>query len=483
MAVQRFPLAGSLTEREPGDASDPRLLNCFQETIHEGVDENGKPKPVQYVTKRPGLSETYDNSAATTDTGRGIFNWNGTVYSVIGDEVFKGTSDIGQLITSSGRCYFDQAFDGSGLLVMHDGTNLYTINTSDTIAAYNSDGSNGATDVEALPSAFLPGIVVLDQYCFVADSQGNIHNSNVGDVTAWSGDSINMEMQSDQGKGITRYINYLVGFGDKTVELFFNAANTNGSPMDRFEGMASLIGCADGKTIANVDQSLVFVARSPKGGRFVAAMEGGFEAKRISTNAIDEILDKEGSNISNAFAFPMRVAGKNLYVLTLPTTANRTFVADLDEKKWYQYSTGSSGAAWAVMDSAELNGDQLLLGTSSGKVYTHDAEVYQDDGATIFTEIRTRKFDFGTMQNKFLYRLQPIGDLNSSSGTINIAWSDDDYQSWSTNRTVDLDNHQSWLTRLGMFKRRAFRIQHQQNLPMRLSHLEGNGRTGHYAKS
>ena len=87
------------------------------------------------------------------------------------------------------------------------------------------------------------------------------------------------------------------------------------------------------------------------------------------------------------------------------------------------------------------------------------------------------------MMQKFMSRLQLIGDLNSSTGTVNVSYSDDDYQNWSTNRTQDLDNHEEWLTRLGVFKRRAFRIQHEQNLPMRLTALEANVEQGHYGRS
>ena len=77
---------------------------------------------------------------------------------------------------------------------------------------------------------------------------------------------------------------------------------------------------------------------------------------------------------------------------------------------------------------------------------------------------------------------QPIGDLQTTSSTLNIAWSDDDYKTFSANRAVDLSTDQSWLTRLGKYKRRSFRLQHATNHAMRLSHLEGNTVTGHYAR-
>jgi hypothetical protein len=276
-----------------------------------------------------------------------------------------------------------------------------------------------------------------------------------------------------------------VGLGEKTIEVLYDAANATGSPLNRFEGMGQLIGCASANTAANCENHLVFVAQGEESGRFVAMYAGGFKPERISTQAIDEILDKEGTGLANAYGFHLRVAGHPCYVLTLPTTAARTFVYDIAEKEWYEWTSDVSDTEtyWTAVDSAALDGTTILLDENNGLLYDFDTETYQDQtgsNETIKVEIRTRKHDEGTMQNTFMWRLQAIGDLNASSGTINIAWSDDDYQTWTTNRTQDLDDHQSWLTRLGMFKRRAFRIQHEQNLPMRLSHLEVNTSRGHY---
>ncbi len=279
-----------------------------------------------------------------------------------------------------------------------------------------------------------------------------------------------------------------MGLGEDTIEILYDAANTSGSPFNRFEGMGMLIGCASANSVANCDNALVWIAKSPDGGRWIAKMEGGFDADRISTPALDRILDKEGANISNAYAYFVRHAGHSFYVLTLPTTSARTFVYQFQEDEWTEWSSdiSDSEAFFQCVDSAEKNGATILLDDSTGKLYTFDQDTFQDATTgteTIKVQIITDKVDNGTMQNKFMSRLQAIGDLNATTGAISIAWSDDDYKTFSTDRTQDMDNHQSWLTRLGMYKRRAFRIKHELNFRMRLSHLEVNGETGHYGKS
>ena len=493
MTVERLPLSGTFGERSAAAGKDTLLKNCFKDTVRELDDAAGGEnagKVTTYVEKRPGL-KSYDNlSAATTDTGRGIVNWEGRIYALIGDELFSDETDLGQVNTTSGRVHFDlglDAEDGEISLVFHDGTTIYVVDDENNIAEFNNGGTGGATDIETLPTAMVPGIVVLDQYLCVMDSAGNIYNSTVGDVTAGYGNFVNLEMKHDKGVRIARYINYMIGFGEQTIEILYDAANTSGSPFNRFEGMGLLIGCASANTVANCDNRLPFVAQSPDGGRFVAMFDGGFKAERISTSALDKILDLESTGLANAYAFHVRHGGHSFYVLTLPTTAGRTFAYQFDEQEWVEWSSNVSTTEsfFQAMDTAQLSGKLLMLDDSNGLIYQFDNATFQDQtgsNETIKVEVVTTRHDNNTMQNKFQSRAQVIGDYNASTGTITVEYTDDDYQTWSTARTQDLDNSESWLTRLGMFKRRAFRIKHEQNLRMRISHIETNTVTGHYGR-
>lgn len=475
MTVKRIPLAAPVGEREPAAGKDPRLKNCFKETVQE------EGKPTVYITKRWGLKASTNTGSVAA--GRGIHVWKGNVYVVVGNQLFKNgvdatSSGTRTLDTSTGRVFFAEAADGSGLLLIQDKTELYT---------YNGTALTKEGDVD-IPTP-VSGLVVLDQFAFLMNSNAVLSSSAVGDVQTWNADSITAEVKADPGVAISRYINYLVAFGEDTIEFFYDAANPSGSPLSRFEGMSILVGCAAGDTVTLADQKLVFVARSPKGGRYVGMMDKGFEVKRISTNAIDEVLDKEGANISNAYGYHIRKGGKNLYILTLPTIAARTFVADLDEKTWDEWTSDVSGTEtyFTGVDAADNDGTVYILDENNGRYYELDPETYQDNsGVTaenILFEVVTKKWDDKNTQNKFMHRLKPIGDLQTSASALNIAWSDDDYKTFSTNRSVDMSNSENWLTRLGIFKRRAFRLQHTANTALRLEALEVNVEQGHYARS
>lgn len=501
MAAVRRPLVGNYGERAVADETDPKLVNVLVES--EQLD--GGKDIRRYIQKRPGLAVYDDLSAATTDTGRGIFEWNGVVYSVVGDELFYDETDLGQLATSSGRVYFD-TFDGvvevetmdtetaGPWLLLHDGANFYAVDDENTILQKHTNSGHGGSNI---PSTILPGIVVLDQYLFLA-SNGNtgsstnineIHNSNVGDATAWSGDFIVGEIRADKGVAIARYYNYIVSFNEKTIEFFYDAANASGTPLNRYEGVLDLAGvpAGSGNCVVNADNRLVWVGQSASGGRTVMMMDAGFQSKKISTHAIDEYLEAEGTNISNAYAYHCKVAGNDLYVLTLVTTAARTFVYDFRENLWYEWTSDVSDTEgfFTGMASTSVAGKTLVQDDADGFIYELDPETYvdTDESEVIKVEIHTERFDDNVQTNKFVHRLYPVCDF-VATGTANllVSWSDDDYTTFVSNRTLDLTNSASFLTRLGFFRRRSYRLQFQSNNRFRILAFDLDESHGYYAR-
>jgi hypothetical protein len=103
-------------------------------------------------------------------------------------------------------------------------------------------------------------------------------------------------------------------------------------------------------------------------------------------------------------------------------------------------------------------------------VYLLDNGTYEDNGAPIDVLIRTFKFDAGDNKKKFTSRLEIIGDKVDS--TAYVRYTNDDYQTYSQYRPVDLDSQRSQLTRLGQTRRRAYEVRHHDNVPLRLESLE-----------
>ena len=480
MAIQRLPLVGTVTERKAvtGNQSeqgqDQRFVNCFPENI--GTPQGQGMTEDLYLVKRPGLA-LHNNDNPTSKTARGIFSWNGNLYTVWGNKVHKnGTALSGTLGLSTGRVYFDETGGASSKLLVQEPHASTARLTSITSGDVFTDLNTGDAD---LPDDQVPGVVQIDTYTTVMTSAGNIHNSSPGIETTWaSTDFLNAEIKGDKGIRLARHVNYIVALGAGTIEFFFDNANPTGSPFTRLEGTVSLIGSPSGNTLVNIENQLLFVAENSNGGRYVAQLKG-FTPISISNKTVEESLDAEQENITDAYAYSVQIMGHSFYVLTLPTTAKRTWVYDLTEGMWHEWTHNST--YFVGFDSCIHNGDVLIQDRNNGIIYKLDPEVFRDYNAIpIAVMFQTKKFDGGVHHNKFLYRLTVIGDQSAGNSTLSLRYTDDDYQTFSAQRDVDLGSKDPHLTRLGYFKKRAFRGTHIANLPFRIQALELNVRQGHY---
>jgi hypothetical protein len=123
------------------------------------------------------------------------------------------------------------------------------------------------------------------------------------------------------------------------------------------------------------------------------------------------------------------------------------------------------------MGAYTKNGDlDLIQDSTTGTVYSVSTGVYQDGTAPIKFQIRTSKFDAGNNKEKYFAKLELIGDKVDATG--HVRYSDDDYQTWSKYRAVDLEAQRSQLYRLGRGRRRAFDIINYDNQPIRLEAMD-----------
>lgn len=122
--------------------------------------------------------------------------------------------------------------------------------------------------------------------------------------------------------------------------------------------------------------------------------------------------------------------------------------------------------------AAYTSGDNLdiVQDSTTGYVYFMSNGINADDEAPIRARIRTTKFDAGNNDKKFTGALEVVGDKVES--TLHIRYTNDDYQTYSKYRPVNLDNQRSLINRLGQTRRRAYELIHYDNCPLRLESLE-----------
>jgi hypothetical protein len=516
---ERIPLIGTLMYRSAARNKDQRFINCFQESIKNEVTDSKKA----YTIKRPGLTQSTQVKVGG-GVARGLAYWNSKYYSVIGSGLYENSTLKQTLNTSTGEVGFVE-FDNSGVayLFLCDGTDGWVVNAAGTVTQVNTTlsvwvattnysvgdrriptvangyyyevtadaGSSaaseptwpttiGSTVVDSgitwtcvgeyggFPTPHIPTPKFIDGYMLLPLANSlDIYNSDVDNIYGWgSSNFVSAEMWPDHVLGLARQNNQILAFGHYSSEFFYDAANATGSPMARNEGTALQIGCAAPYAVYENERFLIFIGQSESGGRAVWQLEG-FSPKKVSTEAIERILDEEGTSITTANGYGVRTKGHLLFVINLTSC---TLVYDVEEKVWHEWSSNSSGnhVAFTYNYIADpMSGKSTLLHNSDGYLYTLDPDVYQDNATSILADAYTSKYDGSTMNRKFMHNLNVVGDLGS---TFTIRWSDDDYATWNT--FLSLSSTRPFVSRCGSFRRRAFNIRHTANEDFRLEALE-----------
>lgn len=522
---ERLQLATTLMYRSSARDKDAHLINCFQESIKNELNDSKKV----HVVKRPGLTQG-TQVIVGGGTARGLIYWNSKYYSVIGNKLYENSTEKQTLATSTGRCGFER-FDNSGVsyLFLADGTDAYVIDSTGTVTQINQTysmwatatnysignrriptvangyyyevttdaGSSGGTEPTwptsigttvvdsgitwtcmgeygGFPTPHIPTPKFIDGYMLLPKLNTlDVYNSDVDNIYGWGGGNFfSAEMWPDNVVTQIRQNNQVLVLGTNSGEFFYDAANTGGSPMARNEGTVIQIGCAAPYCTYETERFCIFIGQSDSGGRAVWLLEG-FQPKKISTEHIERILDAEGSSITDARGYGLRTKGHLFFVINLATCS---LVYDVEEKVWHEWSTNDTGdhVAFEYDYHTDIDtGKSALLHNTDGYIYILDQDIYQDNGVAVITDIYTTKYDSSTMNRKFMHNLTLVGDTDS---TYTIRWSDDDYTTWNDYKTLNPDR--PWFARCGSFRRRAFHIRHTANEDARLEFLEFEVDTG-----
>ena len=350
-------------------------------------------------------------------------------------------------------------------------------------------GSNGVLtpSLNSFPAGpYVSGAVFLDNYIFIGTTDNRIYNSNLGDPTTWQALSyLKFEQTADTLVGIVKHLNYLVAFGNNSTQFFYDAGTYPGSPLALAQSYTSEIGCASGDSIVATSNTVLWIGKTKTYGKCVYAMDG-VSATKVSTSNIDRHL--EADDLSYVTAYCYKVSGHTLYILTLHNT-QKTLVYDLDEKQWYtwtQYAMASNTqpnpgtyyeSYFRGTYYAEINNVPYVLDDDNAKLYYFSTNIYQDDGQSIYCRSVTDIKDNGSTKRKFYGRCEIVGD-KVQGGVMQISHTGNDYASYSTPRSVDLNAPRAQVYLSGADRRRAWQFLCTSNVPLRLDAAEIDFRIG-----
>ena len=475
MATERIPLTQPIESRDGTFTKDSYSSNCVFET---------RDQKREFI-KRPGLVLATQITPVTppaSTPSQGLANFNNKIISVINNTVYTTdpttyvTATVGTTSASTSQSYFVRTFLDA-YLFMHNKVNAYLYTLAGSFAV--------VTDPDFPAAPYVSGIVFLDNYVFIGTSTNRIYNSDLGDPTSWNAlNYLTFEQTTDTLVGIVKHLNYLVAMGKTSMQFFYNAGNATGSPLSVAQAYTSEVGCANGDSIVSTTNTVIWIGTTKTHGRSVYLMDGVSPVK-ISTDSVDKHL--EADDMSKVTAYCYKFNGHTLYILTLHNI-NQTLVFDIDEKMWYtwtQYAIASNDQPnpGTYVESyfrpsfyAEVNNVPYVLDDDTANLYYFSTGVYQDNGQSIYCRTVTDIIDNGVTKRKFYGRLEIIGD--KVAGTMQVRHSGDDYKTWSSYRSVDLNASRPQVYLSGSDRRRAWEFLVTSNVPLRLDGAEIDFRIG-----
>lgn len=450
------------------------------------------------VVKRPYL----EMARTTTRYIYGMHNWHqynfAQLITVEGSgsapTVYRGTTGSGTSIgalTNTPEVDFDRACfceSQDGYLVVHARTvgneNCYYINTSYTMTRLTN-----ATHGFPTGTPLANGIVSMDGYVFVLQTDGKIYNSNVSDVTTWtSTDFITAERFQDVGQFICKHNNNIVYLGTSSIEFFYNAGNPSGSPLARRDDVFYDIGVANwdsyyaNQRVDANDSLIAFIGSKRPEPSFGDETIGvyiisNFQLKKISTSDIDQIIS--GSDTLRILELLDRTV-----ILVSTHSGNVTYAYDTKTNLWFLWTYGDAvnDVSDADLDLRDTHSRWLAVRVDSplGNQIHHTQDYSGGgDGSSGYVyqgftaEILTQDGDGGTYQKKFCSSMSLVGEHcdDSSAQNITVSWSDDSGKNFETSRTIDMRYLRPEF-RLGAFNRRKFKVSYLGTKPVRWERLD-----------
>lgn len=446
---------------------DNEALNVFYEFVTEKKTKDDD----FFVVKRDGAA--LRNYYLDPDDGevKGFYHWQDKDIMIIaqGEDLKFFTSSTGVPIgeelgifpSGMGTVGFTEFLYSSGQLCVMatDGVKLVKIEDDLTVTE--------CTDPD-LPSPHLPYPQYLDGYLFlIKTGTADIYNSDLDDPMAWTDNSpITAEMLPDTAKRLGKLNNFLVVFGSASIEYFWDAGNATGSPLQKYDTPVKYIGYLGG--YAEIENRIYFVGNSATATPDIYVMED-LKITSISDPVVRRYLVPLSSFVGNVVSN----GGHDFYWLT---AGGFTYVYDMDNKLWHRMSFQDQDdfpiwVAHTVWVSAVGNVTVFCL-VNDTQFYSFDAGVFQDNEVDFPVRIITNPEFFDTYNRKFAGRISIRGDKTPASCIAEVSHTDDDYQTWTTAREVDLYSSIPKLERNGTFRRRAWKIEISSDNPVRLKQLD-----------
>lgn len=434
----------------PFDAQ--RTVNLFAVSDPQGAE-------VAALYGTPGLSLF---STAGTGPIRGcLASANARAFVVSGNALYEISSlgvatSRGTLLTSSGAVTMaDNGFQ----LGICDGTSVYMF-------TYLTNTFAQVTDPD-LPSA--KNISFVDGYFVVTkNNSGQFYISALYNGNSWNAlDFATAESSPDDLSIATNFVGQLGLFGHDTLEIWRNTGDST-FPFARISG-STPIGTIAPNTVISLDTSVYWVGNTAEGSGIVYQAQG-FTPKRISTDAIELILQKETQpELLRTWGYQQE---GHVFLVITGANLGTSLVYDLSTQLWHERAyLNSNGEFEQHLGSCCMYAfnKQLVGDRTNGNIYSMSLDVFSDNGREIKRQrtythlldelnlIRYSKLDIGFETGVGLQSGQGVNP------TVSLRISKDGARTWSNYYTTSIGavgvyGQQVTFRRLGIQQQCTFEI-------------------------
>ena len=382
-------IVGSSSPSSLARLGSPRTVNMFVETIDQGEHWIN-----QVVRSIPGYKKVCDiegNCRGLYTVSNG-YDGKPKTYAVFDDKLYllrnnKTPYEIATIGTAQSPVHFAETGNREGFhahLVLVDGFYCYAVDTQIAPANQKEDFCNiqlPYTDfdrgVTIKPShvAYLYGYLVVNasktdefyvsyQFPFERNGSDNQVDKNIFQIGSaeWGnkGQSLQAYWSPDNTTALVANGSRLYTFGDRSFQMFQYSDDLN-VPFVSPDTAASPIGLKAVNTLCQLGTTVAFLGSSDLGNNGVYVIQGGTEAKRISTPEIEREIASY-KTVKDAVGQIWQSNQHIFYCISFPA-ADKTWCYDLTENSWserctineknvqtiwrYQYATmNSEGKIW-----------------------------------------------------------------------------------------------------------------------------------------
>ncbi len=436
---------------------DARMINCFIEET-----ENGNA-----LVKRPGTSFA-PTAQLVTGIPQGLLMVGNAQWYIINDVVYSVQLPA-SAITLTAPTIPHSPMDTLSNVPLNASQSW--IKSEFDLYSFNGGGATKVTDTNWVTNApYVTGFVFLDGVFYAMTINGRIIGSALNDATVWPTlDFVQSDYTYGGGAAIHRHLNYVIGFYAYGTQVYWDAnaaPNGQGIALNPVLSSAWTTGCIPNVNPVELSDNTFFMSQSLQYGRGVHMIQG-LSLVKVSTPFIDKILNRDNVTAQTPFAFGIKISGRENYVLTLPNQGI-SLVYDLVTQQWSLWSSIVSGTELYFQARFYLNdgAEDVMQDLVTGRPIIVSPDSFTDVTGNIPVTSYTPPMDWGSLNWKRFGYNYLLADTIST--TVSLSFSDNDYQTFSNPRTVDLSTVRKQMRNCGSSRRRIWKLTHSDNTPLRV---------------